>query len=55
MFSPATEKWIQEVARKNNCSRKKVIRYCSELSAKKVVLSHLDLCGRKVLSHHGKK
>ena len=42
-FSSKTEKWIARVAQKNNCTREQVIKYLSDISSSKKVLSHLKL------------
>ena len=43
MYSKKTEAWINEIAKKNNCTREEVIKYCFNLSSKSKVLSHLIL------------
>lgn len=42
-YNKKTEKWIAEIARKNNISRREVLRYFRELFSTNKVLSHLKI------------
>lgn len=46
MYSKKTEARINKIAKKNNCTREEVIKYCFNLSSKSKVLSHLVLVAK---------